>query len=306
MDATPVTLGQEFGGYAQADRARDRAGAGGAARASASCRWAEPPWAPASTRRAASPRRHRQAGATDLAFRSPKRATTSRRRAPVTRWSRRRACSAPIAVSLNKIANDIRWMCERSPHRARPRSASPICSRARRSCRGRSTRSCAEAVQQVVAQVIGNDAAVAFAGAAGNFELNVMLPVIARNLLESIRLLASVCASFADKCVAGIEADEERCRTYAESSPAIGTSLNPSSATRPRRRSSSESRPKARTLRDVVARREVAGPRRTSTGARRHGHDQGRIRRNSSAGRAVCPRTGRVACARGSAGPSGS
>ena len=84
-----------------------------------------------------------------------------------------------------------------------------------------------EAVSQVVAQVIGNDAAVAFGGAAGNLELNVMLPVIARNLLESIRLLASVSRVFADKCVAGIEADEERCRTYALSSPAIGTALNP-------------------------------------------------------------------------------
>jgi fumarate hydratase class II len=79
----------------------------------------------------------------------------------------------------------------------------------------------------VVAQVIGNDAAVAFGGAAGNFELNVMLPVIARNLLESIRLLAAVSEVFADKCIEGIEADVDRCRTYALSSPSIGTALNP-------------------------------------------------------------------------------
>jgi fumarate hydratase class II len=84
-----------------------------------------------------------------------------------------------------------------------------------------------EAVCQVVAQVIGNDAAVAFGGAAGTLELNVMLPVIGRNLLESIRLLASASAALADKCVRGIEADEERCRTYALSSPSIGTALNP-------------------------------------------------------------------------------
>ena len=84
-----------------------------------------------------------------------------------------------------------------------------------------------EAVCQVVAQIIGNDAAVAFGGAAGNFELNVMLPVIGRNLLESIRLLAAVSRVFADKCIAGIEADVERCRTYALSSPSIGTALNP-------------------------------------------------------------------------------
>ncbi|MDD9371969.1 MAG: lyase family protein, partial [Acidimicrobiales bacterium] len=84
-----------------------------------------------------------------------------------------------------------------------------------------------EAVIQVGAQVIGNDAAVAFAGSQGNFELNVYLPVIARNLLESVRLLANVTRLFADRCVAGIEADVDRCRAYAESSPSLGTSLNP-------------------------------------------------------------------------------
>ena len=84
-----------------------------------------------------------------------------------------------------------------------------------------------EAVCQVVAQVVGNDAAVAFGGATGNFELNVMLPVIARNLLESVRLLTSASRALADKCVPGIEADEDRCRTYALSSPAIATALNP-------------------------------------------------------------------------------
>ena len=86
----------------------------------------------------------------------------------------------------------------------------------------------------------------------GNLELNVMLPVIARNLLESIRLLASVSRTLADKCVAGIEADVERCRTYALSSPSIGTSLNPyigyEAAARVIKRSLAE----GRTLREVV------------------------------------------------------
>jgi fumarate hydratase class II len=84
-----------------------------------------------------------------------------------------------------------------------------------------------EAVLQVVAQVIGNDCAVAWAGARGNFELNVYLPVIARNLLESIKLLGNVCAVFAERCVAGIEPDVERNRRYAEASPAVATALNP-------------------------------------------------------------------------------
>ena len=79
----------------------------------------------------------------------------------------------------------------------------------------------------MVAQVVGNDAAVAFGGSAGNLELNVMLPVIGRNLLESIRLLASVSRVFADKCIRGIEANVDQCRTYALSSPSIGTALNP-------------------------------------------------------------------------------
>jgi fumarate hydratase class II len=84
-----------------------------------------------------------------------------------------------------------------------------------------------EAVTQVAAQVIGNDAAVAFAGSQGSFELNTYLPLIARNVLESIDLLARVSVLFADRCVAGIEADEDRCRANAEASPAIATSLNP-------------------------------------------------------------------------------
>jgi fumarate hydratase class II len=83
-----------------------------------------------------------------------------------------------------------------------------------------------EAVAQVVAQVIGNDAAVAFGGAAGNLELNVMLPVIGRNLLESVRLLANVSRLLADRCVDGLTADLERMRRFAESSPSIVTPLN--------------------------------------------------------------------------------
>jgi fumarate hydratase class II len=84
----------------------------------------------------------------------------------------------------------------------------------------------AEALCQVVAQVIGNDAAVAFGGAAGNLELNVMLPVIARNLLESVRLLANCSRLLADRCIDGTTADVEQCRAYAESSPSIVTPLN--------------------------------------------------------------------------------
>ena len=78
----------------------------------------------------------------------------------------------------------------------------------------------------VCAQVVGNDAAVAWGGAAGNFELNVMLPVIGRNVLESIRLLSNVTRLLADRCVDGITANVDRLREYAESSPSIVTPLN--------------------------------------------------------------------------------
>jgi fumarate hydratase class II len=84
-----------------------------------------------------------------------------------------------------------------------------------------------EAVTQVGAHVIGNDAAVAFGGSQGTLELNVFMPMMAHNLLESIRLLANVSRAFADNCIDGIEANVERCREYAESSPSIGTALNP-------------------------------------------------------------------------------
>jgi fumarate hydratase class II len=83
-----------------------------------------------------------------------------------------------------------------------------------------------EAASMVCAQVIGNDAAIAFGGAAGNFELNVMMPMMATNILQSIRLLSNVSRLLADRCVDGVEADVEHCRELAESSPSIVTSLN--------------------------------------------------------------------------------
>ncbi|MGH9055591.1 MAG: class II fumarate hydratase, partial [Acidimicrobiales bacterium] len=119
-----------------------------------------------------------------------------------------------VAVSLYKCATDLRWMGS-GPRAGLAEIRLPDLQPGSSIMPGKVNPVIPEAVSQVVAQVIGNDAAVAFAGAAGNFELNVMLPVIGRNLLESIRLLSSVSVVFADKCIAGIEADVERCRTYA-------------------------------------------------------------------------------------------
>ena len=130
-----------------------------------------------------------------------------------------------IAVSLNKISNDIRWMGS-GPRTGLTELFLPDLQPGSSIMPGKVNPVLCEAVCQVVAQVVGNDAAVAFAGAAGNFELNVMLPVMARNVLESTRLIANVSRVFADRCVAGIEANVERCREYAESSPSIVTPLN--------------------------------------------------------------------------------
>jgi len=131
-----------------------------------------------------------------------------------------------VAVSLYKAANDLRWMGS-GPRCGLAEIHLPDLQPGSSIMPGKVNPVLPEAVCQVVAQVIGCDAAVAFAGAAGSFELNVMLPVLARNVLEPIRLLANVARLLADRCVAGLVADVERCRTYAEASPAVVTSLAP-------------------------------------------------------------------------------
>ena len=224
MDATPVTLGQEFGGYAAAirigieriDAALPRVGelplggtavgtgintpAGFAARVIETLRTElDLPLTEA--------RDHFEAQASRDALVE---------------------CSGVlrvIAVSLNKICNDLRWMSS-GPRAGLGEIHLPDLQPGSSIMPGKVNPVIPEAVHQVVAQVIGNDAAVAFGGAAGNFELNVNLPVIARNVLESVRLLANISRLLADKTVDGIEADEERCRFYAEASPSIVTPLN--------------------------------------------------------------------------------
>jgi fumarate hydratase class II len=130
-----------------------------------------------------------------------------------------------IAVSLTKIANDLRWMGS-GPRAGLGEINLPDLQPGSSIMPGKVNPVIPEATLMVCAQVVGNDAAIAWGGAAGSFELNVMLPVIGRNLLESIRLLASVSRLLADRCVDGITANVERLREYAESSPSIVTPLN--------------------------------------------------------------------------------
>ncbi|MFB7332026.1 class II fumarate hydratase [Streptomyces adustus] len=130
-----------------------------------------------------------------------------------------------VAVSLTKIANDLRWMAS-GPRTGLAEISLPDLQPGSSIMPGKVNPVIPEAVLMVAAQVAGNDTAVAVAGAAGNFELNVMLPVIARNVLESIRLLARVSRLLADRTVDGIVAHRERALEYAESSPSVVTPLN--------------------------------------------------------------------------------
>ena len=130
-----------------------------------------------------------------------------------------------LAVSLTKICNDLRWMGS-GPNTGLAEVAIPDLQPGSSIMPGKVNPVIPEAVLMVCARVIGNDQTVAWAGASGNFELNVSIPVMASSLLESIRLLANGSRVLADKTVAGLEVNEERARALAESSPSIVTPLN--------------------------------------------------------------------------------
>ncbi|WP_114424208.1 class II fumarate hydratase [Nocardioides houyundeii] len=129
------------------------------------------------------------------------------------------------AVGLTKICNDLRWMSS-GPTTGLAEIHLPDLQPGSSIMPGKVNPVLPEATLMVCAQVVGNDACVAWAGASGSFELNVMMPVIARNLLESIRILGTASRLLAERCVDGITADAERMRRYAESSPSVVTPLN--------------------------------------------------------------------------------
>jgi fumarate hydratase class II len=225
MDATPVTLGQEFGGYAAA------IGVGLERIDAALPRIGELPLGGTAVGTGINTPPGFAAKVIESLVQSTNLPLSEARNHFEAQGSRDALVEASgvlrvVAVSLYKIANDLRWMSS-GPRTGLAEIHLPDLQPGSSIMPGKVNPVIPEAVCQVVAQVIGNDAAIAFGGAAGNLELNVMLPVIARNLLESVRLLANISRLLADRCVDGIEADVERCRTYALSSPSIGTSLNP-------------------------------------------------------------------------------
>lgn len=130
-----------------------------------------------------------------------------------------------VAVGLTKICNDLRWMSS-GPRTGLAEINLPDLQPGSSIMPGKVNPVLPEATLMVCAQVVGNDATIAAAGASGSFELNVMMPVIARNLLESVRLLSTSSRLLADRCVSGITANVDRMRTYAESSPSVVTPLN--------------------------------------------------------------------------------
>ncbi|AZK96290.1 MULTISPECIES: class II fumarate hydratase [Streptomyces] len=224
MDATPVTLGQEFGGYAAQVRY-------GVERLRSSLpRLAElplggtavgtgintPPGFPAAVIAEVA----RATGLPLTEARDHFEAQGARDGLVETSGQLR-----TIAVSLTKIANDLRWMAS-GPRTGLAEINLPDLQPGSSIMPGKVNPVVPEAVLMVAAQVTGNDTTVAVAGAAGNFELNVMLPVMAKNLLESVRLLAAASRLLADRTVDGITANAERAREYAESSPSVVTPLN--------------------------------------------------------------------------------
>jgi fumarate hydratase class II len=131
-----------------------------------------------------------------------------------------------LAVSLTKIANDIRWLGS-GPRAGLSEIFLPELQKGSSIMPGKVNPVIPEVVTQVAAQVIGNDQAIAVGGMQGHFELNVFVPLLARNVLDSIKLLAAASRLFAEKCVDGIEANRERCESYAELTLSAATALNP-------------------------------------------------------------------------------
>jgi len=258
MDATPITLGQEFGGYAaQIDESIERLTdtlvrvgrlpIGGTAVGTGIN-------APLGFGRAVVERLVERS-ALPLTEAVDHFAAQGSRDALVELSGQLRAAAA----ALHKIANDIRWMGS-GPRTGLAELRLPDLQPGSSIMPGKVNPVIPEAVTQVAAQVYGNDAAVAFAGAQGNFELNVYVPVMARNVLESIRILANVSRLFARKTIAGIEADVERLAAFAESSPSLGTALNPHVGYEKAAELVKESVRSGRSIRDLVLAEALMSP----------------------------------------------
>ena len=229
MDAVPVTLGQEFGGYAdQVSAAAEHIRAtlplvgrlplGGTAVGSGLN--THPEFAARMVRRLRTIAG--DAAGPDITE-PPNRFAAQAARDGLVALS---GAMKVAAVALTKICNDLRWMSS-GPRAGLGEIVLPALQKGSSIMPGKVNPVIPEAVLQVCAQVIGNDTAITVGGMQGNFELNVMIPLLARNTLGSLDLLTHAVTALAEDCVDGIEADEDRCREFAELTLATATALNP-------------------------------------------------------------------------------
>jgi fumarate hydratase class II len=225
MDAVPVTLGQEFAGYAAqvrqgAERVKD-----------ALPRLAQIPLGGTATGTGlnthpefAARVRERLAKETGLVISAP--ADPFEAQAARDGIVEASGALKTLAVSLTKVANDIRYLGS-GPRAGLAEITLPELQKGSSIMPGKVNPVIPEVVTQVAAQVIGNDTAITVGGMQGHFELNVFVPLLARNILDSVKLLASSCRLFAEKCVDGIEANVENCERYAELTLSASAALNP-------------------------------------------------------------------------------
>src|SRR5438270_5702672 len=225
MDAVPVTLGQEFGGYAaQVRQGIDRV-------RGALPRLGQIPLGGTATGTGLNTHpefaervRTRLSAETGLPISGP--ANPFEAQAARDGIVEASGALKTVAVSLTKIANDIRFMGS-GPRAGLAEIALPELQKGSSIMPGKVNPVMPEVVTQVAAQVLGNDQAIAVGGMQGHFELNVFVPLLARNILDSVKLLASASRLFADKCVDGIEANRETAEHYAELTLSASAALNP-------------------------------------------------------------------------------
>ncbi len=255
QDATPVRLGQEFGGYArQIELGVERSKRAQAALAEVAL---------GGTAVGTGLNAHPKFAARVMTIISKE--TGCRLREAVNHFEAQSAQDSlveasgelrTIAVSLMKIANDVRWLGS-GPRCGLGEIFLPETQPGSSIMPGKVNPVIAESVTMVCAQVIGNDVTITIGGQAGNFELIVMLPVMAHNLLQSIELLGSASRNFAVKCVEGIRANEERCRNSIEQSLAMCTALAPEIGYEAAALISKEAYKTGKTVREVAQSRQV-------------------------------------------------
>jgi fumarate hydratase class II len=256
MDAVPVTLGQEFGGYAaQVRQGSDRLSAalgrlgqiplGGTAVGTGLNTHPE----------FAERMRRRLSEETGLTISPP--ADPFESQAARDGLVETSGALKTVAVSLTKIANDLRLMGS-GPRAGLAELFLPELQKGSSIMPGKVNPVIPEVVTQVAAQVIGNDAAVTVGGMQGHFELNVFVPLLARNLLDSVKLLSAASRLLAEKCVDGIEANREVCERYAELTLSAATALNPYIGYDAATEIVKEAASSGRSLREVARERGVA------------------------------------------------